>query len=313
MSAGWAQQIGEGGHAYTAFLRFLDRGPTRSLRKLAAEEGIPFGSLARWSSKFNWVARSQAFDSGIAATAEALEESDLRKEVNAGLWAIVNEGLRDLAAGREGNRSASELAAILSNALKTSESLEPADIAPADESFDVMKLTAEEATWVRQVNAACLVNAAPEPDLRVSHLKEKRGQVYQAVLRALRGETTLSQRDIGKLAVQARQIEKILSTLSKPEPTGPQYNYDGLSLDELQRLDALDAKGRGTPKEELRIYCGGGGGSPFSHDLGRPLRRDVLEGWARLRDAHFEIVDSSGNARTIAVDELRTMCTEAAA
>jgi hypothetical protein len=307
VNTGWAQGIGENPNAYSAFLTFLDMGPTRSLRKLAAETRIPFGNLARWSSKYNWVARALSFDANLTATAEVLEESDLRKAVNDGLWGIVDAGLIDLAAGREGNRSASELAAILSNALKTDETPSNPKTATHDDGpFDVTRLTADEETWVRQVNAACAVTAEPETDLRVAHLKEKRTQLYQAILHALRGGTALSHREIGKLGVAARSVEKQLSELAKPERHDT-HDYASLSLDELQRLDHLDQKGRGTLKEELRIYCGGVGAS-FSHDLARPLRSDVLENWARLRDVRFELIDSSGNARTISVDELRAMC-----
>jgi hypothetical protein len=312
MNCGWAQQVGEGGNCYAAFLRFLDMGPTRSLRKLAAETAIPFGNLARWSSKRNWIARALSFDANLTAVTNEVEEVDLRKAVNNGLWAIVDAGLVDLAAGRDGNRRASELAAILTSALKTDEaSTAPKTAAHDDGPFDVTRLTADEETWVRQVNAACAVTAEPETDLRVAHLKEKRSQLYQAILHALRGGTALSQREIGKLGVAARSVEKQLSELARPERHDT-HDYGKLSLDELQRLDHLDQKGRGTPKQELRIYCGGGGAS-FSHDMSVPLRRDVLESWARLRDAHFELIDWSGNARTITVDALRAMCSTEAA
>lgn len=63
----WERQSGESSKAYAAFCVYRDLGPERSLdnvRKKLAENGkkISIKFLGRWSSKYNWVARCQAYD-----------------------------------------------------------------------------------------------------------------------------------------------------------------------------------------------------------------------------------------------------------
>ena len=55
----WDRAPGEGSTAYDAFRAFRDLGPTRSL---GAVLGYSVGSIRRWSTKFRWRERAQAWD-----------------------------------------------------------------------------------------------------------------------------------------------------------------------------------------------------------------------------------------------------------
>ena len=71
----------ETNRAYSALLEYLTFGPTRSLEKLrkssyqSQEKLYAMSSVKEWSIRYNWVARSQAFDDRIAANAAAAYET----------------------------------------------------------------------------------------------------------------------------------------------------------------------------------------------------------------------------------------------
>jgi len=67
MAEPWERQPGETSKAYAAFCIYRDLGLERTLnnvRKKFAENGkrISVKFLGRWSSKYNWVARCEAYD-----------------------------------------------------------------------------------------------------------------------------------------------------------------------------------------------------------------------------------------------------------
>lgn len=75
MASEWEQREGESGKAYSAFVSYLKLGD-RSLAKLAEKLGKSSGytrQLQTWSSLYEWVRRTEAWDANIAA--EALKEA----------------------------------------------------------------------------------------------------------------------------------------------------------------------------------------------------------------------------------------------
>jgi hypothetical protein len=67
----WAKKKGESGEAYQSFLRFRDLGPDRTLSAVyqGCTDGVPkhVSLLKRWSARWAWVERCEAWDSHLQA------------------------------------------------------------------------------------------------------------------------------------------------------------------------------------------------------------------------------------------------------
>lgn len=66
----------ESAKAYQAFATYRDMGPGRTLEKLSQDDTKALPNLKRWSSRFAWVARVQAFDAEAARRAAAKSLND---------------------------------------------------------------------------------------------------------------------------------------------------------------------------------------------------------------------------------------------
>lgn len=92
----WDKIPGEGSTAYEAFRLFRDLGPSRSL---AAVPGHSVGSVRRWSMRFRWRERAQAWDAETyrledARRLEQIRTMDDNHRVAA--RALITAGLRSL-------------------------------------------------------------------------------------------------------------------------------------------------------------------------------------------------------------------------
>ena len=75
----WERQKGESRQAFEAFCVYRDMGPARSHSKVAKELGKSITIISRWSSRWNWVARTMEWDQeldrrNIEAQIEAKKE-----------------------------------------------------------------------------------------------------------------------------------------------------------------------------------------------------------------------------------------------
>lgn len=61
----WQRQPNESDKAFEAFTAYRDLGPQRSIDKLRAVIPKNRALLGRWSAKFDWVARVQAYDDSL--------------------------------------------------------------------------------------------------------------------------------------------------------------------------------------------------------------------------------------------------------
>lgn len=78
--APYERQEGETKKAFEAFTIYRDLGITRSIREVAQKLNKSVALIGRWSSKFNWVERAQAFDDEMDRKA-ILENEKKRKEM----------------------------------------------------------------------------------------------------------------------------------------------------------------------------------------------------------------------------------------
>ena len=69
----WDRLPREGGEAYDAFRRFLNRGPARRIIDVAAEVRKSEGLLRRWARQYNWWDRAAAYDAHMARRQEEAE------------------------------------------------------------------------------------------------------------------------------------------------------------------------------------------------------------------------------------------------
>lgn len=67
----WQRQAGESRQAFAAFRRYLEAGPTRRVTDVAAECNRSPSLLFRWSARWSWVARAEAYDDEQVAIFDA--------------------------------------------------------------------------------------------------------------------------------------------------------------------------------------------------------------------------------------------------
>lgn len=58
----WERQDGETARAYEAFTEYRDMGASRSLAKVGQKLGKSKAQMEKWSSKYSWVTRAEAWD-----------------------------------------------------------------------------------------------------------------------------------------------------------------------------------------------------------------------------------------------------------
>lgn len=78
----WEKQEHETSKAFNAFCLYRDMGADRSQSRLVEEYGQSMTTVNKWSSKFDWVKRCEAWDveqDRVAREAQLKEISDMRK------------------------------------------------------------------------------------------------------------------------------------------------------------------------------------------------------------------------------------------
>jgi len=73
---------GETPRAFSAFLAFFELGHSRSLSALADKLGEGLGTVKNWSSRYDWSARLQAFNSGLLQTRARDQAADWNRRLD---------------------------------------------------------------------------------------------------------------------------------------------------------------------------------------------------------------------------------------
>ena len=107
----WERVDGETVKAYEAFRIYRDLGPERSMRKAGEVLGKSMGTLDRWTSRFDWRLRVEAYE-------DELERARLKER---------NESIAKMH-----NRHAQLSRKMQAKALKRLETLKPSELSPAD-------------------------------------------------------------------------------------------------------------------------------------------------------------------------------------
>lgn len=86
------QQPRESAKAFAAFRTYLEMGPQRGLRNVARKLNKSLTQIGRWSSKFEWPARVQAYMATVAEQERlAIQVRAVEKAVE---WEKMHEGVR---------------------------------------------------------------------------------------------------------------------------------------------------------------------------------------------------------------------------
>ena len=90
----YTRRTGESARAFEAYQAYRDTGAARSLAGVSQRLGKSTAFLSRWSARWEWVMRVQAYDQGIAEKEKAAKEQALKGEAQR--WAE-----REIAAGEK--------------------------------------------------------------------------------------------------------------------------------------------------------------------------------------------------------------------
>lgn len=93
----WERQSGESEKAYEAFRSYRDMGASRSLEAVAQKLHKSKTILGRWSSKFHWVKRCEAYDRHIAGQVDGVIQNHLISEQEKLIQAEITDYLDQLA------------------------------------------------------------------------------------------------------------------------------------------------------------------------------------------------------------------------
>jgi hypothetical protein len=112
----WDRIPGESRQAWAAFVLYRDMGPTRSHVRVAQESGKDVTLMHRWSVRWSWVDRCDAYDveqdrRKRAAQAEELEEMT-RRQVRIAVG-LQSTGLKALQAIKPEELTAGEIARFI--------------------------------------------------------------------------------------------------------------------------------------------------------------------------------------------------------
>ena len=76
----YTRRTGESQKAFAAYCEYRDMGAERSLANVGQKIGKKKANLERWSSRWDWVARSAAYDADLAAKEKAAKDFALKAE-----------------------------------------------------------------------------------------------------------------------------------------------------------------------------------------------------------------------------------------
>jgi hypothetical protein len=79
----WQRHTGESNAAHEAFRVYLDLGPNRSIRAVAAILGKHRTLIGRWSSRWDWVERARAYDRRVDRLRTRLQLRLVTREIMA--------------------------------------------------------------------------------------------------------------------------------------------------------------------------------------------------------------------------------------
>ena len=124
MSEIFKRQPDETNKAYSAFCKYRDFGPDRSIAKVVKKLGKKPGyarQMEEWSSKFNWIERTKAFDDKADEKRRVINEQSLASYDRAFEAHIKNKMLIA--------KTTQEIFAVWVNECLSISALKPADIA----------------------------------------------------------------------------------------------------------------------------------------------------------------------------------------
>lgn len=143
----YERQEGESQKAFEAFATYRDLGITRSIREVAQKLNKSVALLGRWSSKYEWVDRAQAFDDEMDRKAILDNEKKRREMVK---------------------RHASAATMFQGKVIERLNSLKPEELSPSDlirwftEAVKIERLSRGESTDIAEVNHSGEVNEKHE-------------------------------------------------------------------------------------------------------------------------------------------------------
>jgi hypothetical protein len=112
----WDRIPGESRQAWSAFCAYRDMGPTRSHVKVAQESGKDVTLMHRWSVRWSWVDRSDAWDveqDRLRQSTMAAELTEMaRRQVQIATW-LQNAGLAALQALKAETLTPSEMVRLI--------------------------------------------------------------------------------------------------------------------------------------------------------------------------------------------------------
>jgi hypothetical protein len=77
----WERQAEESAKAFAAFRAYREMGPSRSIERVHQECAKSSRLLKRWSSRYSWVARAEAYDGDIAEKERIAKDDAINKEM----------------------------------------------------------------------------------------------------------------------------------------------------------------------------------------------------------------------------------------
>lgn len=134
MPDAWERQELETAKAYAAFCCYRDLGKCRSLEKVSQELTKSVSLIRRWSSDWNWVKRSEAYDAHQELAARRTREKELQEQHRKD---IEEFGVEQRAIAKELNETAKLLLTKLKTKLKKIKvtELKPSDLASVSKAF----------------------------------------------------------------------------------------------------------------------------------------------------------------------------------
>ena len=105
----YTRRIGESARAFEAYCAYRDLGAARSLAAVGQKLVKSRQILSRWSARWEWVMRVQAYDQGMAEKEKAAKEEALKEEAKKWAEREIAAGEKDWQKSEQLDKKASEI------------------------------------------------------------------------------------------------------------------------------------------------------------------------------------------------------------